>query len=438
MERLDLRLVEYFVAVAEELHFGRAAARLHIAQPSLSQQIRRLEAQLGVSLLERNSRNVHLTLAGQALLQEGRKTLSQARHTIQAVRSAGAPRLTVGFYGSAASELLPDVLRAFSERLPRVDVSVRELLLGSIDDILDGSVDIAFTRMLPGQTELEVEVLTEEPRLAALASTDPLANRQTLTFADLRDESFIINPVARHDGPPPRWLAEQRRHELPGRIAAQATSLQEILALVAAGRGVCLLPQAVARHHPRAGVTYVPVTDADPAVVSLAWRPEPISPAVNAFIEASRQIAARHPESHLRRDDLAFTTMSTALFVCLHNAGRSQMSQALFERAAGGRHYALSAGTTPAERIHPEVIEVMRELNIDLANQKPKLLTRELAEQADVVVTMGCGDSCPFIPGKRYVDWDLPDPKGRPIAEVRATRDEIARRVKALVAELDL
>ena len=129
--------------------------------------------------------------------------------------------------------------------------------------------------------------------------------------------------------------------------------------------------------------------------------------------------------------------MATVLFVCLHNAGRSQMSQALFERAAGGRHTALSAGTTPAEHVHPEVIEVMREVGIDLAGRKPRLLRRDLAEQADVVVTMGCGDACPVIPGKRYRDWDLADPKGRPLDEVRATRDEIARRVDLLARELD-
>jgi arsenate reductase (thioredoxin) len=129
--------------------------------------------------------------------------------------------------------------------------------------------------------------------------------------------------------------------------------------------------------------------------------------------------------------------MATALFVCLHNAGRSQMSAALFERASGGRHRALSAGTTPAQRVHPEVVDVMRELGIDLADRVPQVLTRGLAEQADVVVTMGCGDECPYIPGKRYVDWELPDPSGRPVAEVRATRDDIARRVDALVADLD-
>ena len=128
--------------------------------------------------------------------------------------------------------------------------------------------------------------------------------------------------------------------------------------------------------------------------------------------------------------------MAHVLFVCLHNAGRSQMSQALFARAADGRHTADSAGTTPADRVHPEVVDVMRELGIDLADRRPQLLTRELAQEADVVVTMGCGDECPVIPGKRYIDWDLADPKGRPREEVRATRDEIARRVQHLLAEL--
>ena len=129
--------------------------------------------------------------------------------------------------------------------------------------------------------------------------------------------------------------------------------------------------------------------------------------------------------------------MARALFVCLHNAGRSQMSEALFRRAAGGRHEARSAGTTPASHVHPEVIEAMAELGIDLGDRRPRKLDRADAEWADVVVTMGCGDECPYIPGKRYLDWDLEDPKGQSLDAVRATRDEIERRVKALVAELD-
>ena len=128
--------------------------------------------------------------------------------------------------------------------------------------------------------------------------------------------------------------------------------------------------------------------------------------------------------------------MSLVLFVCKQNAGRSQMGQALFEQAADGEHQALSAGTTPAQHVHPEVVEAMRELGIDLSNRTPRRLTRELAERADIVVTMGCGDECPFIPGKRYIDWELPDPAGQPLDTVRAVRDEIGKRVTALLAEL--
>ncbi|HEX3362069.1 MAG TPA: arsenate reductase ArsC [Solirubrobacterales bacterium] len=129
--------------------------------------------------------------------------------------------------------------------------------------------------------------------------------------------------------------------------------------------------------------------------------------------------------------------MANALFVCLQNAGRSQMSEALFELAAEGRHQGRSAGTTPAAHVHPEVVTAMRELGIDLSERVPHGLTEDDARWADVVVTMGCGDKCPYIPGRRYVDWDLPDPAGQPIEVVREVRDEIERRVTELVAELD-
>jgi arsenate reductase len=131
--------------------------------------------------------------------------------------------------------------------------------------------------------------------------------------------------------------------------------------------------------------------------------------------------------------------MTTVLFVCLHNAGRSQMSAALFERSVHGRHRALSAGTLadPEGDVHPAVVEVMREIGIDLSARRPQPLTEGLAQQADVVVTMGCGDACPYIPGKRYIDWDLPDPTGEPVDAVRVTREDIARRVEGLVRTLD-
>jgi arsenate reductase len=130
--------------------------------------------------------------------------------------------------------------------------------------------------------------------------------------------------------------------------------------------------------------------------------------------------------------------MANVLFVCKANAGRSQMSQALLQRVAGGRHEARSAGSEadPAGSVHPPVVEVMRELGIDLADRRPHRLDHADAEWADVVVTMGCGDACPYIPGKRYIDWDLVDPKGLSVDEVRAIRDDIAVRVDALVDEL--
>lgn len=131
--------------------------------------------------------------------------------------------------------------------------------------------------------------------------------------------------------------------------------------------------------------------------------------------------------------------MAHVLFVCLHNAGRSQMSRALFDRDAGGRHTSESAGSIadPGGSVHPPVIAVMDEIGIDLSDRRPQRLNDDLAGAADVVVTMGCGDTCPFIPGKRYIDWDLPDPEGQDLDSLRATRNDIERRVQALIAQLD-
>jgi len=128
--------------------------------------------------------------------------------------------------------------------------------------------------------------------------------------------------------------------------------------------------------------------------------------------------------------------MAKVLFVCLHNAGRSQMSEALFVREAGGRHEARSAGTTPGDHVHDTVVAVMREVGIDLSGRRPRLLAIEDARWADIVITMGCGDACPVIPGKRYVDWDLQDPKDLPVEDVREIRDTIKRYVGELVESL--
>lgn len=128
--------------------------------------------------------------------------------------------------------------------------------------------------------------------------------------------------------------------------------------------------------------------------------------------------------------------MKTVVFACVHNAGRSQMAAAWFNRLADpAQARAVSAGTEPVERVHPEVVAAMQEAGIDLSAARPRLLTADLAAQAELLVTMGCGDACPVVPGLVPVDWPLPDPRGRPLAEVRAIRDEVKTRVTRLLAE---
>jgi len=129
-------------------------------------------------------------------------------------------------------------------------------------------------------------------------------------------------------------------------------------------------------------------------------------------------------------------TTPTVLFLCIHNAGRSQMAAALLEQIAGDAITVLSAGSEPADSVNPSVAALLLEVGIDVSSRVPKLLTTDMALEADVVVTMGCGDTCPYYPGKRYLDWELDDPKGKSIDEVRPIREDIERRVRALAAEL--
>jgi protein-tyrosine-phosphatase len=129
-------------------------------------------------------------------------------------------------------------------------------------------------------------------------------------------------------------------------------------------------------------------------------------------------------------------TKPTVLFLCTHNAGRSQMALGYFTRLAGDRAVAYSGGSEPADQVNPAAVEAMAEVGIDITGQQPKRWTQEMVEQADVVVSMGCGDACPVIPGRRYDDWVLPDPAGKPVNEVRPVRDEIERRVRQLLTEL--
>ena len=129
--------------------------------------------------------------------------------------------------------------------------------------------------------------------------------------------------------------------------------------------------------------------------------------------------------------------MTTVIFACVHNAGRSQIAAAFFNQLAAGRGRGVSAGTEPGERVHPEVVEVMREVGIDLSGARPQKLTPELAQQADLLITMGCGDKCPYVPGLRIEDWPLEDPKGQPVERVREIRDDIRARVHTLLQSMN-
>ena len=131
------------------------------------------------------------------------------------------------------------------------------------------------------------------------------------------------------------------------------------------------------------------------------------------------------------------TDIPRVLFVCIHNAGRSQMAAALLDHQAAGRVRVTSAGSQPADQLNPAVVQAMAEIGLDLSLEYPKPLTTDKVQAVDIVITMGCGDACPVYPGKRYLDWDLPDPAGLPVEKVRPIRDEISRRAQALLAELD-
>src|SRR6478752_1923280 len=139
-----------------------------------------------------------------------------------------------------------------------------------------------------------------------------------------------------------------------------------------------------------------------------------------------------------KRGPIVTDTIPTVLFVCVHNAGRSQMAAGFMRELSAGRVEVLSAGSEPKDQLNPVAVQVMAEEGIDIAGEQPKILTTEAVKESDVVITMGCGDTCPIFPGKRYEDWELTDPAGRPVDEVRPIRDEIERRVRGLLASLDV
>ena len=288
----ELRLLSSFVAIAEEGSLTRAAARLHIAQQSLSQQMRTLEAQLGATLLERTSRGVRLTPVGAVLLREARALLAQAERATAAVRRAAAGEegeLRVGFLSSVANYLMPPLVRAFGAGHPGVALQAHEVPIAQlVVDLREGELDAGLTRP-PLVDDIITEVVLTEPVAAVLPAGHPLAGREELELAELADEPWVL--TARSTWPPWHRLYDEvfARAGFAPRVVQRGTSPQNLLALVAAGVGVTRLPVS-SRTLRDSGVAFVPLVGEEAEVV-LAWRPQRVAPALAPFAAMVREVA---------------------------------------------------------------------------------------------------------------------------------------------------
>lgn len=287
---LDLRVIRYFVAVAEELHFGRAAERLFIAQPSLSKQIRRLETQLDVQLFARHQHGVRLTPAGTALVPHAYRLLGEAEEALgelERLRRGTQGRLRLAFIAATPGTLTP-LLRALERDLPSIQVEFRRVEWSEqVRCLRDGTADVSFLRLPVESAGLRVTTIAEEPRMAGLWAGHPLARSEALSILDIAAEPVIettlqrdywaINP--RPDGSAPRW-------------GPHADTVEDMLEIVAAGRAICVAPSSIADFYPRPDVAFVPITDVEPSRVALATLEE-ASPAVDAFVAYAKDFYVR-------------------------------------------------------------------------------------------------------------------------------------------------
>ncbi|MFJ8158916.1 LysR family transcriptional regulator [Streptomyces sp. NPDC094468] len=292
---LDLRKLRYFVAVAEELNFGRAAERLHITQPVLSRQIRSLEDELGVEVFDRSRRGTLLTPAGEQLFEDAVPLLASARALVRRVQSAAqeTPTLTIGFMPGIT---VTSAMVAFTARHPEANV---RLLRTSWDDqvevLRDGRADVSVVRLPIDQHGLRVKPLFQEPRVVVLPAGHRLADRASVTVADLAPEHLLQDPDA-----VPEWrdvaleLRGNRRPEVPA-----IHQVEEKLELVAAGAGVCVIPLSTARFYIRPDVISLPVEGLGPNEVALAWVASRRSPLIDDFAETAEETLARAEEQPL-------------------------------------------------------------------------------------------------------------------------------------------
>ena len=294
---IELRQLRYFVAVAEEMHFGRAAARLHMTQPPLSQTIMALEAGLGAALFARTRRSVALTPAGAALLPEARRILLQAEALPELARRAAcgaSGRLTLAFVSTADYSVLPAFLRNFRTHYPQVQIELREATSDlQLEELLQGRVDAGLLILpLPdkAQSELDcISVLSEPLILAAPEELPALQGKSEIALADLAEMPLIIFPrrlaPAFHDA----ILAYFRDQGITPHVGQEAIQMQTIIGMVSAGMGIALVPQSVSNLK-RPGVAYKPLAAATPWIeTGIAWRRDNASPVLHSFLDSLRK-----------------------------------------------------------------------------------------------------------------------------------------------------
>ena len=294
---MELRHLRYFVAVADELHFGRAAEKLHISQPPLSMQIRALEDELGVALLHRTRRHVSLTRAGQAFLQDARQILEKTDQAILTARRAGRGEigeLAVGFISVADYNLLPLVLREFRRRYPMVSLSLKEATTDTqLEDLREGRIDVGF--LLPPVTEPGIESVPvlREPLIAALPEHHPLAARSgAIALADLANTPFIITPRHMAPGLYDDIVSFCHAAGFSPQVTQEAIQMQTVISLVSAEMGVALIPHSL-RNLKRTGVVYKSLKEKSPmSEIHLAWRIGDSLPALQLFLRLAQQMAA--------------------------------------------------------------------------------------------------------------------------------------------------
>ncbi len=296
---MELRHLRYFVVVAEELHFGRAAARLHIAQPPLSQQIHQLEAELGVPLFQRTTRRVTLTDAGRLFLEDARRILAQVEQAKQSARRAQRGelgRLVVGFVGSAASDVLPILLRAYRDRYAEVEVVLREMdTAEGLAALEAGTIQAGILRPPIDDPSLACEVIRREPFVVALPKQHPLAQRAPIALPDLAGEPFILFPRRWGSGLYDNVISHCHQAGFSPRVVQEATEMSTIVGLVAAGIGISLVPASVALLR-TAGVVYRALGESGlMAEMAVVWRRDEQSPVLDAFLEVARRTVSVSP-----------------------------------------------------------------------------------------------------------------------------------------------